>query len=453
MGSRKSRSADPTQGPVSSLAPPGLADNLSRVSFRPALALWLASLAACTWAMPADSRITAVTVYADTAVVTRSTTLDLPSQGKVEVTFENLPATLVDRSLKAIGHGTAQARVLAVTGRPGTANRPNTMVAVDLAVTSPGSFDLTLSYAVPGASWTPAYEARALPAEHLLTFDYFALVSQNTGENWANVDLTLSTLNVDGTRSFERPARNTLAPFVVHPASRSSNVPLAPVMALVIPAPSNVSDGAAPAKVTVASRRLASENAFFLSPVASGTAFATLTARATNSFEFPLLPGEVKLLSSPAKVTRPIRTVMPGKTFELVFPDKSFAVTGRRDRVEDDGPLHQSWRINYEITLTVQNNLPIAEKVVLGYGVPRPGIDGAKKEIVIKLLAPTAPEAKFSSANSFRWDLTLAPGEIRDVPAKFSIEFLDMPVRQGHVKIGELQIVDDRAPTPGLVKP
>ncbi|HET9129731.1 MAG TPA: DUF4140 domain-containing protein, partial [Terriglobia bacterium] len=52
----------------------------------------------------ANSRISAVTVYRDRAVVTRTATAQLAS-GEQVLSFENLPAALVDQSLQATGRG------------------------------------------------------------------------------------------------------------------------------------------------------------------------------------------------------------------------------------------------------------------------------------------------------------------------------------------------------------
>ena len=67
--------------------------------------------------LPAPSAITAVTVYTDRAIVTRAAALDLAATGTVEVTFEKLPATLLDQSLHVSGRGAAQVTILDVTAR------------------------------------------------------------------------------------------------------------------------------------------------------------------------------------------------------------------------------------------------------------------------------------------------------------------------------------------------
>jgi uncharacterized protein (TIGR02231 family) len=67
-------------------------------------------------AAPVDSRISAATVYADRAVVTRTAGVDL-TPGEHALVFERLPANLVDQSLQVSGHGTAAATILDVNAQ------------------------------------------------------------------------------------------------------------------------------------------------------------------------------------------------------------------------------------------------------------------------------------------------------------------------------------------------
>jgi uncharacterized protein (TIGR02231 family) len=79
--------------------------------------LLLVCFTAALRAAPVESRITAVTVYADRAVVTRTASLDVTEPGPVEMVFENLPSSIVDQSLQVAGRGTARATILDVTAR------------------------------------------------------------------------------------------------------------------------------------------------------------------------------------------------------------------------------------------------------------------------------------------------------------------------------------------------
>lgn len=63
-----------------------------------------------------------------------------------------------------------------------------------LEVTKPGPTTLTLTHLVSGASWQPGYELSLTRGDvPALVLDRGALVSQDTGEDWRGVALTLST--------------------------------------------------------------------------------------------------------------------------------------------------------------------------------------------------------------------------------------------------------------------
>ncbi|WP_433158278.1 mucoidy inhibitor MuiA family protein [Kribbella sp. CA-247076] len=63
--------------------------------------------------------------------------------------------------------------------------------AVALALESEAEVEIELSYVVPGAGWTSSYDVR-LTGEQL-TLSWYGLVTQQTGEDWPECDLTLST--------------------------------------------------------------------------------------------------------------------------------------------------------------------------------------------------------------------------------------------------------------------
>jgi uncharacterized protein (TIGR02231 family) len=78
--------------------------------------LLLTPFAVVLRADPVNSRISAATVYLDRAVVTRTAGVDLAA-GEHTLTFERLPASLLDQSLQASGRGTATATILDVSAQ------------------------------------------------------------------------------------------------------------------------------------------------------------------------------------------------------------------------------------------------------------------------------------------------------------------------------------------------
>jgi hypothetical protein len=66
-------------------------------------------------------------------------------------------------------------------------------VFVQLDVAKEGKLDLEISYLIQNASWEPLYDLRALTSEKKVELTYNAMVWQNTGEEWKDITLVLST--------------------------------------------------------------------------------------------------------------------------------------------------------------------------------------------------------------------------------------------------------------------
>ena len=66
-------------------------------------------------------------------------------------------------------------------------------VVVDCEIVSPGSLELSLTYNVHGAGWSPEYLIRYDTAKESIDLAYNARLWQSTGEDWKDVAVTLST--------------------------------------------------------------------------------------------------------------------------------------------------------------------------------------------------------------------------------------------------------------------
>src|SRR5690606_12922685 len=91
----------------------------------------------------------------------------------------------------------AAREALEAAGRGGPASH---QVSVGLAAQTPGNVELTVSYLVAGASWTPLYDIRVPQGDAEVSVDYSASVSQTTGEDWPELALLLSTARPGVTR-------------------------------------------------------------------------------------------------------------------------------------------------------------------------------------------------------------------------------------------------------------
>ena len=532
-------------------------------------------------AAPVESSITAVTVYADRAVVTRTASLELPA-GPGEVVFAHLPESLQEQSLQVSGRGTASATILDVSARRtftettpnervkafedqleqlgrqvrglddrqqllnvraaslerieaalfappakdvpraeldqlngaltyltdqrariaadraaiddergdlerkvaavqhqlhelrGGGRRAVKTVTVRLAAAQAGRLELSLSYTVGGASWSPSYDARVTSGERAVALGYFGLVRQNTGEDWKDVALTLSTarpglggaapklepwaievyvprpMPVAETVELSRfqvggqVAKSRGAPAAAPAAAGAYDLDQAPEAKDSAFATATVDAGStsatfrvttattvpsdnAPQKVPITMAALNAMPEYATTPKRQAVAF--LTSKVFNNSEFPLLAGAMNVfLDGTFVATSRLATVMPGEKFDLALgADEGISVKHKRVTrfVEQTGLVNSSTRITYEYLITVQNNKRTAERVVVTDQVPL----SRHEKIVVKQLAPAAGEVKPDNEGLLKWTLDLKPAEKRELTVKFSVEHPnDLPV-------------------------
>ena len=73
-------------------------------------------------------------------------------------------------------------------------------ITISVLVENPGRQSFLISYLVEGASWYPMYDARVDLNNQKVEWIYYGMIQQNTGEDWNDINLTLSTampLSVD----------------------------------------------------------------------------------------------------------------------------------------------------------------------------------------------------------------------------------------------------------------
>ncbi len=528
-------------------------------------------------AAPVSSTISAVTVYTDRAVVTRTGTVELTG-GTAELVFANLPEALNERSLQVSGKGTAQAVILDVSAkqtyvdftpntrvseledqlkglqrqsrglddrngvlaaqstmldrmeaalfappskdvpRPdlnqltssltylsdqkakiiaehaaldeqreelqnkltmvqsqlnelrGAGGRAYKTVTVRVSAAQAGNLEVALSYTVPGASWSPSYDARVLSTEHAVALGYFGLVRQSTGEEWKDVALTLSTarpglggaapalsawnldvyqieeqvrLDAFMVRKEEKAKRMAApAPATVNmqtvtsgyvggnlppPPEKDAEMAAATLEAGATSASFRIATAASvpsdnsPQKVPITSTRLLANAEYLTVPKRLATAF--LTTKVMNSSDFPLLAGAMNVfLDGTFVATSSLRTVMAGEKFDLALgADEGISVKHKRVQkfTEDTGLTNSGKRITYEYLITIQNNKKSAERVIVADQVPL----SRNEKIVVKLLSPDAKEAKPTDEGTLKWSLELKPGEKRELTVKFTVEY------------------------------
>lgn len=73
------------------------------------------------------------------------------------------------------------------------ATKEKRSIAVEVQAIRQGTLTLQVSYFVTGVNWQPVYDARVLFEKKQVDLVMFGLINQSTGEDWENVNLTVST--------------------------------------------------------------------------------------------------------------------------------------------------------------------------------------------------------------------------------------------------------------------
>ncbi len=343
----------------------------------------------------------------------------------------------------------------------GAGNRAFKTVTVRVAAPMAGRLDVTLAYTVPGASWAPNYDARITSGEPTIELGYFGLVRQNTGEDWKDVALTLSTarpalggaapklgvweLNVFDPIALEAQARQqALAQQEMRLSMRKvASAPMAMAADMAAPAvdaematatveagatsatfriatASSIPSDNSPQKVPVTSAKLKAEPAYHTTPKQVTTAY--LTSKVSNDTDFPFLAGPMNVfLDRTFVATSRLETVMPGEKFALALgADEGISVQHQRVQkfVEQTGLITKSTRLTYEYLITIQNNKRSAERIIVTDQVPL----SRNEKIIVRVQAPPEREVKPDDAGLLKWTLDLKPGEKRELTVKFTIE-------------------------------
>ena len=118
--------------------------------------------------------------------------------------------------------------------RERTSSQRAQVVSVTVTLATDREAELRLSYQVRGTGWQPTYRATLDAAKPSVLLERQALVAQNSGEDWSNVQLTLSTGQPGRATQGRLPRPWTLD--IAPPTPKAAPVP---AMAMAAPAPAS----------------------------------------------------------------------------------------------------------------------------------------------------------------------------------------------------------------------
>ena len=383
---------------------------------------------------------------------------------------EGLNATLLDLAARRRGLDRRLQKLQAELDQlRGAKGRERYTAVVEVEVIQAGdrstglaqALEVELTYVVSGAGWRPIYDVRLIQPDDTLEIAYMAQITQRTGEDWADVALTLSTARpalagtlpeldpwyigpVVARKRQAVPRVRTMAAVAAPPQMEATLAFAAPeagaaeeetfeadvVTAKVetsgaavtyqVPGTVTVPADGAPHKVAVARFGLVPELNYVATPKLVEVAYRR--AEMSNDSPYTLLPGAANLFAGDEFIgTTTLELVAPQGEIELYLGvDDRVSVKREMKRREVDKRLigdRRRLRYGYEITL--ENLLPTEARVALHDQIPVP----RHEDIKVKLESAEPAATQQTELNLLDWELTLDAGEKTVVRFGFSIEY------------------------------
>lgn len=354
------------------------------------------------------------------------------------------------------------------------------VIRISVEATNPGetpfSFDAT--YVCNGATWRPLYDMRLDDAQGKVHASYLAMVSQNTGEDWPDVELSLSTARTAATQSIPKlepwylrlyvaPAVPVMAKMamprgrafgaggggddeglsdtamyeVAAAAPAPQPAPAAEVAqaevsdqgasaVFKIPRRMSIPSGNAPHRTQIAEFGLPARIDYVAAPKLALQAY--IRATVTNDSPLVFLPGNANLFHGDDFVGTSFLDAAAGREFELQMGvDERIGL--KRELVSRDVSkafIGNTRKIGYRFKIEVESRqLPGAAELTVLDQIPH----SRHEEIKVKLLDTSPKTFEVTELGELKWKITLESGRRQDLFFEFSVEY---PKTQELVGIG-----------------
>jgi len=325
---------------------------------------------------------------------------------------------------------------------------------------------LSLTYIVYGAYWAPLYDIRVSTEDKNVVVEYKAQVTQNTGEAWENVDLAISTaqVNVSGTIPELSPWRvNFYTPAPLPPPSpkmysktsrkmkksRSidldemsdslkmdeSDAPLiekpqakvktgATSVLFEITSKSTILNDNQPHKVNILIEDLSAEFTYAIIPKLSQ--YAYLKAKIKNETEYPFLPGETNIFLDGSFVANStLKLIAPTEEFETSLGvDEGIKVEHKliKKYKKNTGLISKKNNIVFEYQTIITNNKKHTHKIINYNQLPISQHEDISIELIDPKYKEDTDDLKINKEKKIAWHFELAPATKKVIDFKFSVE-------------------------------
>lgn len=332
---------------------------------------------------------------------------------------------------------------------------------IEVEIVNAGNFEAQLTYVVHGASWSPLYDVRF--NQNNLTLEAIAQISQNSGEDWPDVQLAVSTA---------RPALNQRLPelhtwYIDHFRPRPPAAPMMSKSAMSVrgmmeeeseadmddmmmmadempmpkmeraeavvahvessgtavtfqlPSTSTIPSDGSPHKAVISRTELPTQIDYLSVPKHTDAVFRRLTI--DNTGEAPLLAGSANLFVDDEYIGRThIQYTPVGDEIELLLGVEE-RITVSRELVKRDVDkrfLRDNRQLRYGYEIKMKNLLETAVHIELHDHIPV----SRHEQIKVKLEKAVPDITEHSDLNLLKWKLTLATQAERTIMYEYLVE-------------------------------
>ncbi len=343
-------------------------------------------------------------------------------------------------------------------------NKTLNNVEILLNAKEDGAVILQLTYIVYGPKWTPFYDLRVDTDTKKMELNYHAMILQNTGEDWKDINLNLSTAQPQ--RGGEQPAlipwhlevfqpsRMKVGAAAPEPIVMAANMyqmhdddlkeeaasgdypdAIEPEEANIqtnttsvifkIPGKNSILSDNNEHSVTIMIREFNAK--FRYSTVPKLSEFAYLKTKVKNETEFPFLPGKTNVFMDNNFVAHAsINNVSPDEEFwTYLGVDEGIKIEHKflKKYQKNNGFFHKRNKYIYEYLIEITNNKKTEEEIVIWDQIPITNSDN----IIINLIEPKyekdTDKLKRNEFNFFEWFYSIESMKKVVIPFSFSVEY------------------------------
>ena len=333
----------------------------------------------------------------------------------------------------------------------GGKNKSKTIVIHLMSATDKSNVKVSFNYISTGAGWSSQYEAKGDFNASTIDLNYFASIWQSTGEDWTDANVEISTakpfvygnipeltpwnLDIFTPRFFKSKSLVAMdrqnAPQMLMeaaPAPAAENLLKETEIqeentsfTFVLPRKVDIVSDGQPHRVSIAKSNKEAKFSWFTIPKLVQNVF--LKASVKNPFSFPLLSGPISVffdqkLVGTAFVNDPV--LAEGELELSLGIDEGIKIERKLTKKYTDyaGLLTKETTINFEYAIEITNGK--SKEITLDLNDQFP--ISRNEKIKVEPQLPKG-DATVNEEGKISWKITLAPGQKKTVPVKFSVSY------------------------------